>query len=471
MPELTFKSSYPIGQDDLFAWHARPGVLRRLSPPWYKTEVKSWQGIQNGSRAVFRIAKGPFSSEWVAVHEEYIHNQQFLDYQESGPFQYWRHMHRFDASGQSGSQLTDEVDFQLKGGNLGEKFGAKYARREIERAFAYRHRLTGQDLLLHRHYNPSGNALRIGVTGSSGFIGSELTAFLQSGGHKVVRIVRRRSTNTEDTYWNPETGEIDRAALEGLDAVIHLAGEPVFGWKWDSAKKARIRESRVKGTRLLASTIASLTKPPRVFLTASGLSVYGSHGEKSVSEVTDLRPGGLLSTIAKECETAANPAVERGIRTVFLRMGVVLSPRGGLLKRILPLFESGLGGSFSPDGQWISWISMDDLLGAIYHSMTSTTTGHVNVTSPIPVSASQFAGSLGTVMRRPALVRMPRAIVQKAFGDVADELFFESVRAHPEYLAAAGYQFLYPQLDGALMHVLGRSPKKRLQLSEISSRY
>ncbi len=470
MPKLTFKSNYPVSPEELFAWHERADSLLRLTPPWIRTVLKQWEGIRDGCRTVMQISRGPLSSEWVAMHEDYVRGEQFTDYQESGPFQYWRHVHKFEPLGESGSQLTDEIDFQLKGGNIGERLASGYVRRQIERAFAYRHRITGQDLLVHRQYNVGKTSLRIGITGASGFVGSELASFFGAGGHKVTRIVRRRSTRPGDVYWDPTTGEIDRSGLEGLDAVIHLAGESIMALRWNAAKKKRIRESRLQGTRLLATTLASLEKPPTAFLTASALGIYGSHGSNAVSEASVLKSGGFLSTLAKDWEAAADPAVKKGIRTVFLRFGIILSPRGGMLKQILPLFSSGLGGSFSPGDQWMSWISMDDVLGAVYHTMMSSAAGPVNVNSPFPLTMQQFARCLGQVIRRPAFFRTPSSIVRRALGEVADEVFLASIKAHPEYLTTSSYQFLYPQLEGALRHLLGREAPKHLELSEISDR-
>jgi uncharacterized protein (TIGR01777 family) len=469
VPKLSFSSTYPVSREELFAWHEKTGALARLTPPWSNVEVESFEGMRDGDRAVLKLSKGPFSKRWVAVHTEFAQGKQFADYQESGPFSYWYHVHRFEPFGVGESKLIDEIEFELPLGAIGEKFGTGFAKKEIERAFNYRHRILGQDILLHKHYNLSRVALKVGITGSSGLIGSELAAFLSTGGHKVRRIVRERTGNTDDIFWNPETGEIDRAGLEGLDAVIHLAGENVIKGRWDSARKNRIKESRVRGTSLLARTLATLDEPPSVFLSASGIDIYGSNQTLAVTEASALRPGGFLSSVAKEWEAAAGPAFKAGIRTVFLRLGAVLSPRGGVLRRILPYFYSGLGGSLSGEEQWISWVSMDDVLGSIYHTMMSTTAGPVNIVVPQPVTVEIFSGTLANVVRRPAFIRLPASVARPLFGEVADEILLESVRAHPEYLTSSGYRFLYPRLEDALRHMLGRKPPRKLDLSVLSS--
>ena len=463
MPTLTFKSTYPVPPQELFAWHERPGAIQRLTAPWIDTEVESWEGIGDGHRAELRLSKGPFSTKMMAVHEEYVRGKKFVDYQESGPFQYWKHLHQFEPVGNNQSRLTDVVDFQLPGGSLGEKVAGGFVRSDIERYFAYRHRVLGQDILLHRQYNLSKSSLRIGITGSSGLIGSQLAAFFTSGGHKVTRIVRQPTSEPRQAYWDPESGKIDREALEGHDAIINLAGEPVLRLKWDEEIKRRIRLSRLRATRLLAETIATLDHPPNVFLTASGLSVYGRHDGQSISEASAVKSGGFLAAVTREWEAEAEPAVKKGIRTVFLRTGLVLSPRGGALRMVLPIFQSGLGGRFTGEDQWLSWTTLDDLIGAVYHTVMSTTAGPVNVATPNPVTTAQFAKTLGAVLHRPAFLRYPRQLVRKIFGETADELFFESIRANPAYLTTAEYQFMYPNIEDALRHVLGRVKTVRVK--------
>jgi hypothetical protein len=463
MPTLAFKSTYPVKPEQLFGWHERPGAIVRLTPPWIDTTVESWQGIGDGHRAELKISKGPFTVKWTAVHDEYVRGKKFIDYQESGPFQYWKHLHQFEPVGDDQSRLTDVIDYQVPAGALGERVAGGLVRRDIERMFAYRHRILGQDIILHRQYNLSRASLRIAITGSSGLIGSQLAAFFTSGGHKVTRIVRRKTNEARHVFWDPESGQIDGEALEGHDAVIHLAGEDVLRLKWDEATKRRIRISRLRSTRLLAETIASLNDPPNVLLTASGISVYGRHGGQAVSEASALKPGGFLTTVAREWEAEAGPAIQKGIRTVFLRIGVVLSPRGGMLRKILPLFQSGIGGRFSGEDQWLSWITLDDVIGAVYHSMMSTTAGPVNLVTPNPVTTAQFARTLGSVLRRPAFMIYPKAPVRKILGETADEMFFESVRAIPAYLTTADYQFMHTELEGALRHVLGRTRSARVE--------
>ena len=468
LPKLSFTSNYPVSSDDLFAWHQREGSLHRLTPPWVSATVDEFEGIADGKQTVMRIGKGPFQVKWVTKHGYVVPSEQFVDHQESGPFAYWRHAHLFSARASGGSRLTDEIDFELKGGTLGERLSLGFVKSQLERAFTYRHRITGQDLLLHKHYNLSNVSLRIAISGSSGLIGSALAAFLSSGGHKVLRLVRRRSTRRGDVYWNPATGEIDRASLEGIDVIINLAGDSALAWRYDAGKQERIMRSRLDSTRLLAQTLSTLENPPSVFLSASGTSVYGSHGSLAVTEASSLKSGGFLSSVAKEWEAAAAPAMKAGVRTVYLRFGAVLSPRGGILKKILPLFQSGFGGSVSQSEQWVSWISLDDVLGAVYHVMMSTAAGAVNLVAPHPVSAEAFASTLARVLRRPAFLRVPKKFVKPVVGDVAEEVLFESVRAHPEYLSSSGYRFLYPTLEGTLRHLLGKKPPSKLDLSAIS---
>ena len=467
MPKLSFTSAYPVPRSDLFNWHTRVGAIDRLTPPWVKTVVERWDGIRDGDRAVIRMSMGPVTQRWVAVHRDLVNGERFADYQESGPFKSWGHEHIFTSIDDRNSRLTDDIEYELKGGPIADKFLGKFATGEIERAFEYRHRVLGQDLLLHQQYNLSNVRLKIGISGSTGLIGSEIAAFFSAGGHEVIRIVRDRKGSRDHAYWDPQTGEIEKKKLEGLDVIIHLAGESVAGWRWDSEKKQRIRESRLRGTHLLSKTVASLSNPPTAFLVASGIGVYGSHGETAATEASALRSGGFLSSVAKEWEASAEPAVKSGVRTVFLRLGAVLSPRGGMLKQILPLFRSGLGGRFTGDEQWISWITIDDVIGSIYHVMMSSTAGPVNIVTPTPITMESFARTLGSVLRRPAWIVAPRGVARSVFGEVADEVLMASQRVQPAYLKTSGYQFLYPQLEGALRHLLGKKPPYTLNLDVI----
>jgi uncharacterized protein (TIGR01777 family) len=293
------------------------------------------------------------------------------------------------------------------------------------------------------------------VTGASGFIGSALVPLLTTGGHTVTRLVRAiPRPGQAEIPWDPAARSIATPALEGLDAVVHLAGENLVG-RWTAEKKARIRDSRVQGTQLLCDALAQLVKPPKVLLCASAIGYYGDRGERSVRE--DSAPGtGFLAEVCQAWEAAAVPAVQRGVRVVHLRLGVVLSPAGGALAQMLPPFRLGMGGVVGAGKQYISWIALDDVLGVMHHALsTETLAGPVNVVAPQPVTNYEFTKTLGKVLGRPTVLPMPAFAARLAFGEMADALLLASTRVVPARLQASGYTFQYPELEGALRHLLG----------------
>jgi uncharacterized protein (TIGR01777 family) len=296
--------------------------------------------------------------------------------------------------------------------------------------------------------------MKIMITGSSGLIGSALLPLLSSGGHKITRLTRSRSNRSPNAvYWNPENGEIDAQGLEGHDAVIHLAGENIAG-RWTREKKARIEESRVQGTALLSETIAGLESKPQVMVSASGVGYYGDRGNELLTE--ESGPGeGFLAELSEKWEDSLRPAVEAGVRVVKMRLGIVLSADGGALEKMLTPFKLGLGGALGDGRQYWSWIAVDDVVGAICHALKSETlSGPVNFTAPEPVPNKEFTKVLGEVLCRPTLLTVPAFVLRGLFGDMADETMLWSTRAEPRKLLSSGYEFRFPELKGALEHVL-----------------
>lgn len=293
------------------------------------------------------------------------------------------------------------------------------------------------------------------VTGSSGLIGTALVAALREAGHRPIRLVRR-PTSGDTVTWDPAAGTIDAASLEGLDAVVHLAGAGIGDHRWTDAYKAEIRDSRVLGTALLAETLAGLSRPPAVLLSGSAIGVYGDRGDEALDE-TAVPGTGFLAEVCLAWEAAAQPAVDAGIRTTFLRTGIVLSPAGGALKKQLPLFKAFLGGRFGSGRQYQSWISIDDEVGAILHLLSADVPGPVNLTAPQPATSAEFAKALGAVLGRPAAVPVPAFGPRLLLGrELADNLLFTGQRVLPAKLEASGYAFGHPSVDVALRALLGK---------------
>jgi uncharacterized protein (TIGR01777 family) len=296
--------------------------------------------------------------------------------------------------------------------------------------------------------------MHIVVTGASGLIGSALLPRLSADGHRVTRLVRSQPAPGEAAIrWDPEAGSLDAKSLEGIDAAVHLAGENIAA-RWTAEKKRRIRDSRVNGTRLLSDTLARLERPPQALVCASAIGYYGDRGDELLSE--ESPPGrGFLAEVCQAWEAAADAARHKGIRVVHLRFGVVLSPAGGALAKMLPPFRLGLGGPLGSGRQYMSWIAIDDAVGAIQHALaTEALQGPANAAAPNPVRNREFTRALARVLRRPALVPMPAFAARLLFGEMADELLLASARVQPAKLLATGYTFRYPELEGALRHLL-----------------
>jgi uncharacterized protein (TIGR01777 family) len=268
----------------------------------------------------------------------------------------------------------------------------------------------------------------------------------------------RRAAGPGELRWDPAGGVIDADALQDVDAVVHLAGENVASGRWTTERKRRLRESRVGTTRLLAETLAGLARGPRVLISASGVGIYGSQEDQLLTEASAPGPANdFFVELARDWEAAADPAREAGIRVAQARFGVVLSPRGGALAKLLPLFRAGVGGPLADGRMWMSWISVDDAIGAIHHAIfAESLTGPFNAVAPQPVTNREFTRVLGRVLRRPAVMLVPRAALRTAFGEMADATVLSSIRALPSVLTSTGYRFRHPELEGALRYLLGR---------------
>ncbi len=457
MPTYTHRSILPFPAADVFAWHARPGAFQRLNPPWDPVELVSQSGnIQDGDRLEISLRMGPFRRRWVAEHRHFIDGRQFQDVQIKGPFAEWEHTHTITPVDGFRCELRDEIRYQLPFGFLGQLCGGAFMRRMLEQLFVYRHRLTCDDLTAHSLFS-KGRPMQILVTGSSGLVGSKLIPFLMTGGHAVTRLVRSNSSSDGATVtWDPPARTIDREALNGFDAVVHLGGENIAGKRWSDAQKARIRDSRVQGTRFLAETLAGLDAPTKTFLSASAIGYYGNRGEELLDETSP--PGdGFLADVCKEWEAAADPAREKGIRTVHARFGVILSPEGGALKEMLFPFKMCAGGVMGSGKQYWSWVGIDDVVGAILHALSNENiTGPVNVVAPNPVTNRAFTKTLGKVLARPTILPMPGFLARIVLGEMADALLLASARVLPNKLQETGYDFRFPTLEPVLRHLLGR---------------
>jgi uncharacterized protein (TIGR01777 family) len=421
----------PFAAQAVHAWHAEPGAFERLTPPWERVDVLEREGgLEDGVRTVVRLRLGPFKLGLV-------------------------HTHRFTPDGGAGCIVTDRVECALPGGGLGGAAGRALVRRRLERLLTYRHALLAMDLAAHARFAGRG-PLRIAVTGTSGLVGRTLTAFLSTGGHTVLPLVRRPASAGE-IAWNPGS-PMDPAALEGTDAVVHLAGENIAAGRWTADRRRRIRESRLQGTALLAETIGRLRRPPSVLVSAAAIGIYGDRGDELLDDDSPPGPPGrFLGDLCREWEAAAEPARRAGVRVALPRFGAVLSPAGGALAKMLPVFRAGLGGPVGGGRQWMSWLSVEDAVGAVHHALlTDTLDGAFNAVAPTPVTNAEFTRTLGRVLGRPALLPVPAAALRLLFGAMAEETILPSARVVPARLLASGYVFRHPALEDALRFELGR---------------
>lgn len=299
--------------------------------------------------------------------------------------------------------------------------------------------------------------MEVAITGASGLIGRALVTALGRAGHRPIRLVRKPAGGTDEIAWNPATGAIDAEALEGVDAVVHLAGAGIGDKRWTAAYKKTLVESRTLGTDLVARTLAGMRRPPRALLSGSAIGYYGARGDEELTE--DSATGdGFLPDLCRQWEAATKPAEDAGIRVVHLRTGIVLSSEGGALRKQLPLFKFGLGGRMGNGRQWQSWIAIADEVGAIIHLLQHDVAGPVNLTAPNPVTNTEFTRSLATVLRRPVFLPIPSFGPKLLLGgELAEALLFTGQRVLPSKLQASGFAFRHATLEGALREELGKS--------------
>jgi uncharacterized protein (TIGR01777 family) len=450
----------PVPAAEAFAWHERPGALARLTPPWERVVVESQSGgLRDGAKVRLRAKVGPFWVRWVVCHRDYQAGRLFRDVAERSPFASWDHRHEFTDLATGGSELRDRIEYALPGGLAGRLAGGAFTRAKLAAMFAYRQAVTREDLVFAREGAVGARAMRILISGASGLVGRALVPFLTTQGHDVVRLVRGQARGPDEVTWDPTGagGELDLSGAGRIDAVVHLAGAGIADARWTEARRREIRDSRVKGTRLLAEALARMATPPAVVVGGSATGFYGATGEETVTE--GAPPGaGFLAGVTQAWEEAWAPLAGRDTRLVFLRTGVVLSPAGGALAKLLPAFRLGLGGPVGNGRQWMSWISIDDLVGVIGHALRNDAVrGPMNAVAPEPVRSAEFATTLGAVLGRPAFLPAPAWALRLALGrGRADEALLASQRVQPGVLTATGYRFRHENVTAALRHVLGR---------------
>ena len=447
---VTFSSVVDTPRDEVFAWHARPGAINRLSPPWSPLRVISEAASLKDGHAELAL---PGGLRWVADHQADLYDppRRFVDTIGSDGLASlparlavrWRHTHEFDDLGDNRTRVIDRVETPVPAAAL-------------RPMFVYRHRQLADDLAAHRLAAAHGLApLTVAVTGASGLVGTALTAFLRTGGHRVIELVRRTAQGIDERQWNP--ADPDPTLLAGVDAVIHLAGSSIAG-RFTDAHRNAILDSRIGPTQRLAELLARSDAAPAVFISASAIGYYGfDRGDQTLTEHS-ARGDGFLADVVAQWEDATAPAEQAGVRVVRVRTGIVQSPRGGTLKLMRPLFSAGLGGRLGSGRQWLSWIGIDDLVDVYHRALwDNALSGPVNAVAPQPVRNTEYTDTLARVLRRPAVLPVPSLGPRLLLGEQgARELACANQRVLPDKLSSQAHRFRQPDLDQALRHLLGR---------------
>jgi len=466
---IEFRSLLPASADDAFAWHERPGAFERLNPPWDPARVlRRSGGIRPGGELVLSVkALGPIRVRWVASHRDYAPGRLFRDVQTRGPFAAFDHRHIFEPVHAGACVMHEHIELAAPGGAIGDRLLGASIERTLTRVFAYRHRTLRGDLAAHAE-TPAGVGRGVAITGASGTVGRALCAFLSTGGWRVERLVRtgRGAPSGADLdqwparAWDPAAGSVDWGEAPP-EAVVHLAGAGVADRRWTRAYRGVIRSSRVDATQALCESLARLpgARRPGVLVCASAIGFYDKGlGDRALDE-SGPSGDGFLAEVCRAWEGATRAAAEAGIRVVNLRLGVVLSPGGGALRALLPLARAGLLGPMGTGRQWMSWISLDDALGAILRALWDEgLRGPVNAVAPEPVRQAEFARALGRALGRPACVPAPAWALRAALGEFAEAELLAGCRVVPGALSGVGHRFRHRYVDDALGHVLGVSP-------------
>jgi len=455
--KIRFRSLINRAPKEVFEWHLRDRMVERCIPPTEKVELLYTKGRPNqiGSKVAVRIKfLGLFSFKQVLNYTHVIENESFTRDQVEGVFNEYHYKTMITPQGDHTSEIIDQFEFKLPFPSLLSPLVNQYLKKRIGKFLSYKHQLIDHDIGMMKKY-PFQKPYKILISGSHGLIGKNITHFLEFMGHDVYHLNRTHSDKEKEVVWDPESGKCNLFEFEGFDVVIHLAGENIGKGHWTKKKKEKVLKSRSLGTKHLAEVIQKLSNPPTVFISASAVGYYGNCGSELLNEQSPPGKSLFISDVCMQWEKASRELEAKGIRVIRTRFGVVLSGGGGMLKQMLRFFKWGLGGKIGNGHQYMSWVAIDDVVGALYHMMmTPEMKGAVNVVSPHPVPNDIFSKKLSQVLKKWQGPPLPEFAVRALLGQKGEELLLSSTRVDPECLFKSGYTFLYPKLSQALEHVI-----------------
>ncbi|MEF3255542.1 MAG: TIGR01777 family oxidoreductase [Deferribacterales bacterium] len=449
MAKFLKESTIDSNVEKLFLWHQNKGVIKRLIPPWEDVEVLKEPDNLINSEAIMLVRPLPFLTfRWHAKHLDFIPYKQFKDIQLTGPFRKWEHTHKFIEIEQNRSKLIDEIEYEPMFKPISNIFTAEMITKRLHSTFNYRHTITKNDLKLLEKYPPK-EKYKIAISGSSGLIGKALIPLLQTHGHEIVRIVRQKTEKDDEITFDIKEEKFI-GNTNNIDIVINLAGKPIGDSRWTLERKKEFESSRIAFTRALVNALCKLDNKPKRLINASAIGFYGNSKEI----LTETSPKGDLY-ISHLCNQWEEASKNDNFETTILRIGVVLSPTGGALKKLIELGKFNLAAILGTGDQYISWITIDDLIYSIVHIIYNDLTGTFNLTAPEPIKQKDLIKIISNKLNRLNFLSLNDKIIKLIYGEMADEILLANNYVLPEKLINTGFQFFFDKIDSALNHLMG----------------
>ena len=461
LPIFSHQAQFNANKKEIWNWYNSDGAFRRIMPEWEGIQPMNAGRLVDGDETIFKVKLGPFRQKWVARHHSVVSGESFADRMIKGPFGAWNHNHKFQTDSNGVTSVIDNVEYKLPLHILTGWSAGFTVLPRMKQMFEFRSVRVANDL---KQIQATADLprQRILVSGSTGMIGLQLCAFLEAAGHDVHRLLRpstKLPTDVDSTKivrWNDLTGDILEGDMNGFDSIIHLAGAGIGDKRWSKKRLKLIRDSRIIPTQNLAKIVSKLDQPPKKILCSSAIGFYGNRGTEVLDE-SSTTGDDFLAELCKEWEGASDVAKDAGVNVIHLRTGIVMSPLGGALAKLLLPAKMGAGGPVGGGKQMQSWISLDDEIYAIHHlMMKEDSEGVYNLTAPNPVSQKKFAKTLGKVLRRPAFAPLPGFVIKLLFGQMGKKLVLEGQDVRPKRLLESGYEFTHSELETCLRSCLGK---------------